>query len=196
MQDVQGKAVFEQQFTEVLGSPYLYQEWTRGQVELITGQLYKDLALKYNSFSDEVYYKDPTTGTTMNFISPVKMFKLDKNGEREIYFNGFPDINNFSNKTYYQVLADGETKLLFKRYKYLVESKEFNSATTTRSFSESSAYYLFKNGTLERIKPSRKEFLDLFKDKEEQIKAYQKKESIDYKNDSDLGKLVLYYNSL
>lgn len=168
----------------------------RGSAELDNQQTFKDLALKYNIYTDEVYYKNTINGTAMDFITPVVKFDLDKNGEREIYVNGFPNINNFDKKTYYQVLLDGKTKLLFKRYKTLVESKDFNSATSTKTFSEDSGYYFFKGGTIKRIRPSRKEFLEILKDKEEQIKDYQKKEIIDYKKNQDLIKLVEYYNSL
>lgn len=196
VQDVQGKPVFEKSFIDISGSPYLYEEWTRGNVELENHQIFNDLALKYNTYTDEVYYKDPENGGYMSFVVPVKKFDLDKNGEREIYANGFPKINNFSDKTYYQILADGKVKLLFKKYKTLVESKDYNSATSSKSFTTETDYYLFKDNKIERIRPSKKEFLTLFKDKEEQIKAYQKKEVIDYKNNLDLKKLVLFYSSL
>jgi len=93
-------------------------------------------------------------------------------------------------------LVDGKAKLLFKKYKILVESKEFNSATSIKNFSESNEYYFYKDAEIQRVRPSKKEFLVLFKDKEEQIKAYQKTEIIDYKSNKDLSALVSYYNSL
>lgn len=196
LQEMQGRPVFEQNFTDIIGKPFLYDEWVRGNVELSNHQVFNDLALKYNTYTDEVYYKEPTNGNAMNFLDPVVKFDLDKNGELETYANGFPRLNNFGSKTYYQILADGKAKLLYKRYKALIESKDFNSATSTKSFSEYNGYYFFKDGVIQKIRPSKKEFLTLFKDKEEQVKDYQKKELIDYKSNSDLIKLVLFYNSL
>jgi hypothetical protein len=196
IQDIQGKPLMEMSYTDVTGTPYLYDSWTKGSVELENGAVYRDIELKFSVFKDELFFKNTNDETMMAFVLPVKSFLLERGVQKDLYRNSFPDIDDFNQKTYYQVLFDGNIKLLFKAYKSLLEIKPYNSATTEKKFSDNSNYYLFIDGTIKRIKPSKKEFLEIFKDKTIEIDSYLKNEKVDFKNNKDLTKLFEYYSSL
>jgi hypothetical protein len=194
--DPAGAPVTEQSLTQVRGTPYLYEEWARGTVKMADSTVFNDLALKFNVFRGQLLYKNSKNGGLMEFLKPVSVFVLDKDGNRDLYRKGFPGVDNFSEETFYQVISDGKVKLLYKRSKILTESKFYSSATSESSFTDISSYYILRDGKMKKIRPSKKEFIELFKDKENTIKAYLQAENIDYKNKNNLANLVNYYNSL
>ena len=196
LNDLQGKPLSEISFTDVVGTPYLYDGWTKGTVELVNGTFYKDLDLKFSLFTDELFFKNTKDETMLAFVLPVKSFLLDFESQKSLYRNGFPEVDNFNKKAYYQVLYDGNLKLLFKSYKTVSEIKPYNSATTEKKFAENYSYYILKDDLMVKIRPSKKDFLELFKNKSAEMDAFIKTEKIDFKKNQDLTRTFEFYSSL
>ncbi len=191
-----GKPATEISYTNVTGTPYLYDYWSPGVVELKDGRSYKDVALKYDACNNELIFKNPKDDAVLAFADPVKSFGMEHAGVKEVFSNGFSKIDGFDEETFYQVLYGGGTKLLYKLKKNLMETKPYNSATVERSFNINVFYYLVKDGAIQRFKPSKKEFLVLFKDKSADVETFIRKEHIDFKNNNDLVKVLEFYYSL
>ena len=104
--------------------------------------------------------------------------------------------DNFTSKSYYQVLFDGGIKLVLKSTKTLIEIKPYNSPTTEKKFVDNAIYYVFQNNVMTKFKPSRKDFLELFKSKSAEIADFIKNENIDFKKNADLTKVFVFYNTL
>ena len=163
--DLKGKPLVENLSSDISGSPYLLDDWLKGTVELGNKVSYKDVDLKYNLYKDELFFKNPKDGSMLGFALPVAGFSLAIKDKLEIYRNGFPDIDNFTSKSYYQVLFD-------------------------------TIYYVFQNNVMTKFKPSRKDFLELFKSKSTEIGDFIKNENIDLKKNADLTKVFVFYNTL
>jgi hypothetical protein len=191
-----GAELRESNFTYVRGTPFLYEEWSRGTVKMADSAVYNDLVLKFNALTNQLLYKNLRSGGLMEFLKPVSVFVLDKGGNRDLYRKGFPAVDKFNEDTFYQVISDGKVKLLYKQSKILTESRFYSSATSETNITDVSSYYILKDGRLKKIRPSKKEFIELFKDKENTIKAYLQAQDIDYKDKQSLANLVNYYNSL
>lgn len=194
--DLQGKPLSESTYSNVSGTIYLYADWVKGTVEQGNKISYKDVELKYNTYKDELFFKNPKDGSMLSFVLPVTSFSLAINGKIEIYRNGFPAIDNFNTNSFYQVIFDGGIKLLFKSFKTLIEVKPYNSTTTEKKFIDNSVYYVLKDNVMTKFKPTRKDFLELFNSKSNEIDAFIKKEKIDFKQNQDLAKVFVYYNTL
>jgi len=194
--DVQGKPFVESSNSDVSGTAFLFNDWLKGTIEQGNKILYKDVDLKYSTYKDELYFKNPKDGTMLSFVLPVTAFSLDLKDKIEIYRNGFPEIDNFNAKSYYQVIFDGGVKLLFKSFKTLIEVKPYNSTTTEKKFIDNSSYYVLKDNVMTKIKPSKKDFMEIFKSKSTEIDAFIKNEKIDFKQHQDLKKVFEYYSSL
>ncbi|WP_291404134.1 hypothetical protein [Daejeonella sp.] len=192
LQDVDGKPFIEKNAIDVIGSPFLNNEFINGKVTLNNGNKYENIPLKYSIFKDELYFKNPKDGSLLSFVVPVKNFELL--GLK--YINGLPAIDNFTDKTFYGLIADGKMKLLVKNYKTILENKQYNSATIEKKYEDIKSYFILKDGNMQRFKPSKKEFLMIFEDKNLEIDSYLKKEKIDFKNNLDLAKVFEYYFSL
>ena len=76
------------------------------------------------------------------------------------------------------------------------ETQAFNSATKTKSFQENTRYYLVKDGKATPVKNDKKSILAALPDKQEQLKGYVAAGNLNFKSDTDLAKLINYYNSL
>jgi hypothetical protein len=191
-QDVDGKTILEKSEINIIGSPFFNTEFIEGKITLTNGKKYDKIPLKYNTFKDELYFKNPKDGSLLSFVVPVKEFELSGT----TYISGLPAIEKFTSKSYYGLLADGKIKLLVKNYKTIFEIKPYNSATIENKFENNESYYLLKDGAISRFKPNKKDLLILFKDKSSEIDAFLKKEKIDFKNNADLVKVFDYYGSL
>lgn len=196
LHDLQGKPLSEMSYTDVVGTPYLYDGWTKGTVELVNGTFYKDLDLKFSLLKDELFFKNTKDDAMLAFVLPVKSFLFEVGAQKNLYRNGFPEVDNFNKTAYYQVLFDGNLKLLFKSYKTISEIKPYNSATTEKRFADNYSYYVLKDGKMNKIRPSKKEFLELFKNKTAEIDQFIKTEKIDFKNNQDLSRMLEFYSAL
>lgn len=191
IQDIQGNVLTEQSKTDVIGSPFLKNEFTNGNVVLTNGNKYENVPLKYDVSKDELYFKNPKDESMLSFVIPVKSFEL----EGRTYLNGFPVTDNFNQNSYYELIFNGNIKLLIKNYKAIIENKNYNSAVTEKRFEDFKAYYMLKEGKMIRFKPSKKDLLETFNDKSAEIDAFLKKEKIDLKSNDDLAKVFEYYSS-
>ena len=192
LQDIQGRVITEQSYTDVIGSPFLNDAFVNGNVVLTNGVKFKSVLLKYSSYNDELFFKNPKDESLLSFVVPVKSFEL----LGQTYVNGFPRIDNFTENSFYELIANSSVKLLVKNYKTILENKPYNSASVEKKFEDNKIYYVFKAGKMKRFKPSKKDFMETFADKSSEIDIFLKKEKVDFKNNADLVKVFEYYSSL
>jgi hypothetical protein len=192
LQDVVGNPIVEKKSIDVIGTPFLDNEFLIGKVVLSDGRLYENIPLKYSTFEDELFFKNPKDNGLLSFVVPVKEFELS--GIK--YVRGLPAVDNFTEKSFYGLIANGKIKLLLKNYKSIMEIKPYNAVAVEKRFEDMKSYYILKDGKMNRFKPSKKDFLILFQDKSSEIDAFLKKEKIDFKNNVDLVKVFDYYDKL
>jgi len=194
------KPLMTKDYTNIEGSPYLYDDWIAGTVKLANGLTNKEpIMLKYNLLDDEVYFKDKA-GEAMAFVVPVQEFTLnpmqiDATLARR-YRNGYKGIDGIKPAAYFEVLSDGKVQLIKKASKTIFESQNIGSASKTGTFMEKTKYYLVINGNAVPVKTDKKSLFAALSDKQVQLETYIKINKVDFKKDTDLGKLVTYYNSL
>ncbi len=195
--DVSGKPLFETKYTDVQGTPFLTDYWANGMVKLDNGKTYTDIKLRYDLVEDQLLFRNKD-GQSLAFVDGVQEFKLDLAGDEQksLYFkNGFKPVDGATEKTYYQVLSGGETTLLKRTSKHVLESKAYNSATTTKTFDEVSSLYVIKDGQPIKLKKDKKSVLAAFDGYTAQLDAFIKDNKLNLKSDQDLVKLAEFYNS-
>jgi len=195
IEDITGKPFVELKYTDIQGSPFFSDIWLNGSVKMNDGTIYKDVKLKYNQVEQLLMFQNKS-GADMNFVDPVKEFSMLQNGKPVVFRNGFKPAEGVTANTYYRVLADGETPLLKKTVKKIIEMKEYNSATTTKKFQEINTFYLVKNNLPLKIKRDKKAFLETLGDRNTELDVFMKSNNINFKSDEDLIRLTIYYNSL
>jgi hypothetical protein len=109
-----------------------------------------------------------------------------------VFRTGFPAIDKQHEKSLYQVLSKGKATLL-KHYAISWQDlTPYNSAKTTRVYSQLQEYYLFLNGKMISIDKNKKDLANL----SGTTKTYISRNKLNLKKEKDLLKLVTYYNSL
>jgi len=180
---------------DVDGSPLLTDGWAKGVVKLSDGSTYKDVLLSYNEMTDELLFKDKK-GDTLKFIDPVKEFKLTLgDGREKIFLNGFKNIPNTTETSFFEVLADGTASLIKRYLKSITELKEYNLPAIKR-LEENTKYYLIVADKAIPVKKDKKAILTALGNKQPELEAYIKTNNLNFKNDDDLGGLITFYNSL
>jgi hypothetical protein len=200
VQDANGRPILAKKYVDVEGNPYLADDWLKGTVKLSGGENYQDIPLKYDLVSNELFFQN-SKGEPMSFVNPVREFTIvspNETGEKHAlqFRNGYKAADGGTAETFYQVLTDGETPLIKKISKIVVETKPFNSATTTKSFERSDVYYLVKDGLPLKIRKDKKSILEFLHDYSAQLENYIKTNKLNLKSDSGLIALISYYNSL
>jgi len=198
LHDINGTPITRSRYQDVSGSPFLADGWSAGTVKFTNGVSYKDnLFLKYNVKDDELYFKGKNDEPLL-FVDSVAEFAIKgPAGVIHHYRNGFKPIDGYTNRSFFEVLADGTVELLKKTNKTILETKAYNSPTTERSFVEVNQYYLLRSGKAMPIrKRDNKSILSVLSDKQPALEKYIKDNNLNLKNDSDFSKLIIYYNSL
>ncbi|RYU95957.1 hypothetical protein [Emticicia agri] len=196
MQDVNGRPLLAGKYVDLVGTPYLFEDWTKGEVTLENGKNHKDLDLKYDQIEGIVFFKGKN-GADMGFTSMVKSFILYPNNVA-MSFVQIPEIKETERDPYFEVLSDGKkVKLLKKTKKVIREGKAYGSASGTRTFSENTIYYLLKaDGTYTKVKKDKKAIINALSDKSVEVEQYIKDNKTNFKEDASVAAVVNYYNTL
>lgn len=196
LHDINGVPITTSKYEDVTGTPYLADTWLPGTVKLTNGTSYKNnLFLKYNVKDDELYFKGRNDEQLL-FVDPIAEFIINTPGIQHHYKNGYKSINGYSEKTFFEILAEGSIQLLKKTNKTILESKAYNSPITDRRFVDVTYYYIVKDGNAIPVKKDRKSILTILADKQSALEKYMKDNDLNIKNDSDFSKIIVYYNSL
>jgi hypothetical protein len=192
--DISGSPVSESKYVNVEGNPFLTEEWVKSDVKLANGTVYKDVAVRLDVVTDELLFKN-TDGKILAFVDPVAEFTFISTNQH--FINGISGLSGYTPKSYFQALNEGKAKILKKTNKTVVERKEYNSATTTKSFVENSAYFLLTSaGQIVPLKKDKKFILATLGDKSGPLETYINDKKLNLKKDADLTNLVDYYNTL
>lgn len=199
LQDVTGNPIMLQQYIDVQGSPFYNPEWITGKMTLVSNKVYKNVNMKYDQLKDKVYVK-ANNGDMILLGDKVKEFTLDYPvmgaTSEKIFRLGYFNIPDATADSYFEVLADGKTQLLKRSTKIIQENKEYNSASSTKTFVEIVKYYIVTQGNGTQIKKDKKSILKALTDKQPLLETYIKDNALNLKLDTDIAKLVTYYNTL
>jgi len=203
-QSVKDQLVFDQQDRALLtsdnlreeGTPLLTVRWLSGLVKFSNGTTYKSDFLKYDLEKDQLYFKDTKSDDLLLFALPVSEFSLQIGKENLLFKSGYAAVDRNKPSSFYQVLVEGGVQLLKHRVKQPFDERAYNSATTTRTYKEDEYFYVAKNNTPVKIKKDKKQVLAALGNHAAELEAYITEEKLNLKNEEDLMKLIVFYNSL
>ena len=198
IQDPTGNLIMLQKYVDVQGSPFYNPEWITGNITLVNNKVYKNVNMKYDQLKDKVYVK-ANNGDMILLGEKVKEFTLDYpvlGGVSEKKFRlGYFNIPDATADSYFEVLSDGKTQLLKRSTKIIQENKEYNSASSTKTFVEIVKYYMVTQGNGTQVKKDKKSIFKAL-DKQPLLETYSKDNNLNLKLDTDIARLVSYYNTL
>lgn len=199
IQDINGRPMFEYQYTDVQGSPYFSESWIRGSVKMENGKTYADVELKYDMVTDELLFKN-AKGEMLRFVDPVREFRLlpadGLHAEALFFKSGYKPSSDASANAFYQILTNGQTRLAKRLTKKVLENQPYSSATIIKTFELVPIYYVIKDGLPVKIRKDKKAMLAALGDYSEELAEFIRAKKLDLKSETDLIALMNYYNSL
>ncbi|RZK19106.1 MAG: hypothetical protein EOO43_12005 [Flavobacterium sp.] len=186
-------------YTDVQGSPYLMGNdiYKTGIATISSTQVYKDdIKLLYNQLTDEVtfqYGKELPLAFSKRPVSfVIYNYTIDGLKSELKFSSGFPSAQDSKGLAYYQILVEGDIKLLKRNIKTISESKGYGQSTIKRTFNDDTTYFLFgKDNKLKKIN-SYKDFLSL----NDTMKTFIDENKLKKNSVENFIALTNYYNSL
>lgn len=195
--DNQGRVIMSQKYIDLEGSPYLKESWTKAYVRLKHSSNPSLIQVKYDLVEDQLLFKNSKLDVAMEFIDQVIEFRLLLEDNRSSsYKSGYKPIDGNTEKNFYQILYDGNTQLLKRKLKKIIEDRPYNSAVTIKSFQEVELYYIAKANEPIKIKKDKKQILSVLNDRTVELEKYIQQYKLNVKEEEDLIKLIAYYNTL
>lgn len=187
-------------YSEVTGSPFLYDDWAPGTVKFADQKQINIKDLKYDLLNDILLFKNEKE-EVMEVAEPVLAFTItyakDSKTVQRTFRSGFKASNDNTAQSFYEILFDGQTKLTKRTGKTIVEEKEYNATTATRKLIDKPSYFIVKATNMPiAISKNEKSVLSALEDKTTELKTFIKDNKLNLKNDVDLIKLLTYYDEL
>lgn len=162
---------------DVQGSQYLNDVWATGQVITPQGKVLDVEKMKFNLIMNRIEFE--TGGRVFELTIPCQTFKINlpsDNGSivSHTFKSNFPKIDLQNERSFYEVLYDGESKLL-KLHKIRVSDyAEPGSMTRTKHFTKVSILYIYhpQKKILTPVSNKRAELLSIFSDQKESIEKF------------------------
>ena len=187
------------------GTPYFLPEWNKGEIEMVSGQHYKEVPIKFDAYRQHLILLRTWVGNDSIIVNAdqVKSFQL-KNQDGQFYvFRHIPTAitpDEALKEGYFLVLYQGKTALLkrvVKTFKQADYKNPYSNDVRYDEFRNVVSYYLLKpDQKLEKVKLSDKSLIETIGDRKEELKAFVKQENLNFKTENDAIALVKKYDSL
>jgi len=191
-----GNLLYIYQYTDIQGSPFLYDDWIDGAIVLNQSQL-NHVKLKFDTYSNKfVINKNDTSYEISKAINEVRFFPNNDTSNARIYRKGFNINMRLNPNVYMQVMAEGKLTLLKYTYKDLEEYNEYGSATKYKRFRDGQQYFILKDGQYISTTLTKKNLQDALNDKWAAVSDFLNKKGLNGKDEKSWIAAFRFYNSL
>ncbi|PJJ83507.1 hypothetical protein [Mucilaginibacter auburnensis] len=174
---------------------YLYNTWAKGSVLQGDGKSFNNLDLMFDRSKSRVLFKD-ADGSTKAFAVPIAQFSISSPespfAAEKIFRRGFEPIDGATEATYYEVLTDGNIKLLKLTEMKRVFERAPGSLYETKQIKPAYNYYVAENNKLTKLRREKKFVINLLKEKVPNIEQVVAK--LNLQHEEDLVKLFSSIN--
>ena len=186
-------------FSDIDGSPFLYDEWYRGKVVTVEGAVLDGVMLKYEAYTEFLIYLQE--GRTYEISGNPRSFTLfpGVDGMKDsLFFRcGYLPVDENTGKTFYEVLVDGKATLMKSHRKSTAVSSQNALVSNKREFVLREDFYIALDRQAPvKVKRDKNSLLDLFGDKKAEMSAWLDKNKVNLKKDEGIAEVVTHYNSL
>lgn len=195
---------FNERYEGVKGTPYLFDQWTNGEVEMRSSQVFDNVRIKYNVYLDELLVKRRDGAEVVPDKSTVVQFVLNSGAadpRRFVRIDYLTNYRKFPYNHFAEMLYEGASTLLAVRRKKLIKADYRRAYHANRPYDEfgetMTTYYLITpDGQVGTLRSHRKSILRRLKDQRDAVDKFIEDQAIDFANPDDLVRLVRYYDGL
>jgi len=187
------------QFSDIDGSPFLYDDWYRGKVVTVDGDVLDGVTLKYEAYTEYLVYMQQ--GKAYELSGGLRSFTIfpGVDGMKDsLYFRcGYPPVDENTGKTFYEVLVDGKASLLQAHRKATAVSSQNALVSNKREFVlREDLYIAMDRQAPVKVKRDRAALIALMGDKQAEMSLWLDKNKVNLKRDEGIAELVAHFNTL
>ena len=174
----------------VSGTLFYSDEWQNGYVLLSNGKAVRDLPLRYNIYSGEIFFKIDSQVRVIDPALPVKEFGFnapsDHTEKMIIFRNGYPSIGSNTPATFYQAVVTGSWSVL-KHTTKRISNKTDLTRGQVKVVNDSESWYLYDSSANKIVvtRPTKKGLLEAMPQYADRIQHIVKQENLSFRTDSD-----------
>ena len=183
---------------EVLGSPFLNENWGKGEVRLRNGFLLKNAELQFDVYGNELHFRKDNIA--YKFVDSIKEFSIEFKEEEQtqsVFFrSGYPPIEKKYTPAFYQVLADGRKIQLLKYVSKEIREKYNYLGPVAKEYQLTVSYYIYdvSAGIIKAIKPGKEALIKAMPLYEKSISLFSKKKDYKFKSENEIKELFIALN--
>ncbi len=178
---------------EIGGSPFLSPEYKTGKVKMDNDQIVTDVPVKFNIYNNAIMVQKD--GNDMKLES-FKIVSYDDvldpiNIKHYEFGQGYPEIDNHSDKSVYQILTNGPKAQLLKYYTQKVEDVNTLGDYNRREIVTTEQLYIYvPGGGIKKIKSAKKDIKDALPAMSAKIEEFSSSNNLKLKSESEIVLLV------
>ena len=179
------------------GSPMILDEYTKGNIYYSNKSKTSAILINYDCYNNRVFYSDGTN----EYVLPSKeidFLEFTLNDQSLVFKHIF--LEDLKQSLFVQVLYNNQSILYKRHYRQFLKADYDRAYGSDRRYDEYKnlyKYYISLDGVNSiSFKPRKKDLLNIMNEHRNDIEAYLKAEKNNLKSDTDLVKLVKYYDSL
>jgi hypothetical protein len=200
LSDANGNILKPGKSSDIVGTPYLNELYSRGKVTNMKGIVFEVERMRFNIAQNRVEYE--FNGNAYELTIPHQSFRVTESTNDGVivdrtFRNNFPAVEAQNEKSFYEVVYDGDTKLL-RHYKIRIdEYAEPGSMTRTKHFNKIPSFYIYhpSKKTLTRISKKKEDLLEVFSDKKELVEQFMLEKKIMRKvSEDEILSVCMFYD--
>jgi hypothetical protein len=182
-------------YSQIAGSPYLSEEFVKGEVIINDSIHYEEIPLRYNIFSDRMEYIDAQERVLeVNTAMHRFVFNLDDRIFRLLQYNDGTGIK----RGMLEVMVDGETRL-YRKYNMAIVGGTlptgYQGAKPTRFNKTKDQFFIATGGRIPVLITKRKDLIKNLEAVNPRIDQYLKTNQVRLSSEQSLIDIVEYTNN-
>lgn len=191
--DLQLKPMRLPALQEVGGSPFMTEDYQTGSIQIGENKIVTNIPVKFNIFSNAVMVEKDGQDMRLESFQIVSYNLTGNDGtiKHIILRQGYPEIDNHTEKSVYQVLSMGSNVHLIKFLSQKVEDAATLGDYSRREIVTTQQLYVYTpGGEIKRIKANKQSLVEALPTLSAKIDEVVSTNKLNLKSESDIAELV------
>ncbi|MCU0383616.1 MAG: hypothetical protein MUF68_06060 [Cyclobacteriaceae bacterium] len=159
-------------YEDVTGSPYFHDEWLNADIKLKSKDFYKGTSIKLNFHTQEIHALTKNNSEIIINSETINSIELFLKGLR-YKFELLKITNNKVTKYFIgELLVEGDVSFYKVIKRSIIESKDYNSAVTTKKMKETIDYFVKYKGNAFEFTKDKENLKELLPEKSDKIELF------------------------
>ena len=180
--------------SDVQGTPYLNENYEAGKI-ITPDTIFDNIALRYNAFSDDLEFKQ---GENTYNVGVKNIVKKAIFGDHIFTYMSY-ELDGSTREGFFKILTEGKANLLVK---YTVK---FHNSEEAKAFSDykpmgfediEKQFFIALQDSPAKLIAGKKSLLGILSDNKSEIDGFISKNKLSIKDEEELKKIIMHFNSL